>query len=63
MRKKLRYVRLSAEEERDLEALSEKWGCQRSEVLRFALRAFLLTCPGGSHDLRGGESEMATRQG
>jgi hypothetical protein len=46
MRKKLKYIRLSAQEEQELIELSEEWGCRRSEVLRFAFRSFLLNMPG-----------------
>jgi|WetSurMetagenome_2_1015567.scaffolds.fasta_scaffold41603_4 hypothetical protein len=62
MRKKLRYVRLSAEEERDLEALSMKWGCQRCEVLRYTFRAFLLGLQGRNLDTGKAAAEQATNR-
>jgi hypothetical protein len=62
MRRKLRYVRLSEVEERNLEKLSEELGCQRSEALRFAFSTFMLQNSKGGHDLRGEESDTAARQ-
>jgi hypothetical protein len=51
MRKRLSYIRLSVQEELELIKLTEKWGCRRSEVLRFAFRSFLLNGPGRSPKL------------
>jgi len=62
MRKKLRYIRLSEAEERDLAELSEKWGCQRCEVLRFAFRAFLLGSQKRNLDTRKAASEQASNR-
>jgi len=61
MRRELRYVRLSQEEQKKVAELAEKWGVARSEVLRFCFRAFLLAWPRETPDLRGAASNQAKK--
>lgn len=62
MRRELRYVRLSPEEQQKVAELAEKWGVKRSEVLRFCFRTFLLGQPGETPDIRGAASNQSKRQ-
>ncbi len=62
MRRDFYSMRLTGEERRMVDKLSEEWGCTKSEVIRWAFRFFLVMCKDRVSFLRFVE-EMESKSG